>query len=331
MASPPNSVASAPRARRWASNRVRGAPLGTWMATMVVTSRVPPLLSVVVPRLTGTASETPLRCRWVSESTPRSTAISRRVFATAAADMRRTTRDHLEERGPERVEVGPPVDVRVASRLLWRHVRGRAHDRAGAGQLRVLRRGDAEVDQFDLEGRCPIRPASREDDVRRFDVAMHDSGGVRGGQGFCQVGCDEHARGEPQRSAPLPLGDVFAVQPLHRDIGVPLLELTERHYAHDARVVQPGKQPSFATKPRLLPRVDAWQRDDLQRDRMPAELVARAVHDAHATAANLALDDEASGERLARCGVHALFPEPTTKISVLTERVPSGRMRRSFS
>ena len=70
MASPPSSVASAPRARRCVSRRARGGPLGTWVATIDVTSRVPPLLPLVV-RLAGAASCAPLRVRrsleWLPE------------------------------------------------------------------------------------------------------------------------------------------------------------------------------------------------------------------------------------------------------------------------
>ncbi len=63
-------------------------------------------------------------------------------------DVRRPSGDHLEQRRAEGVEVGSRVDLAVAARLLGRHVRGRADDRPGARQLRVLGRGDAEVDEL---------------------------------------------------------------------------------------------------------------------------------------------------------------------------------------
>ncbi len=66
-------------------------------------------------------------------------------------DVRGAARDHLEERGAERVDVAARVGRRVAPRLLGRHVRGRADDRAGARQPHVVRRRHAEVDQLGVE------------------------------------------------------------------------------------------------------------------------------------------------------------------------------------
>ena len=63
-------------------------------------------------------------------------------------DVRRAPGDQLEERGPQRVDVAARVGRGVAAGLLGRHVRGRAHHRAGAGQAHVARRGHPEVDQL---------------------------------------------------------------------------------------------------------------------------------------------------------------------------------------
>lgn len=243
----------------------------------------------------------------------------------------RSSGDHLEECGPEAVEVGAAIDVRVAAGLFGCHVRGRAHDRAGAGQFCVLGCGDAEVDELDVEGAALFGPAALEDDVRGLDVSVHDAGRMGSGQRLRYVGCNKNAFGEPQRGAPLALGNVLALEPLHRDVGVALLELAERHHPHDAGVAQCCEQSSLATEARFFARIDARQGDHLQRDGKIAQLVARAVDDAHAAAADLPLDDEASSERLGGRIDHARFPEPTTKISVLPARVPSGRMRRSPS
>src|SRR5438874_13514996 len=59
-------------------------------------------------------------------------------------DVRRTTRDELEERGAERVDVAPHVGAAVPARLLGRHVRRRPDDGAGSGEANIVGGGDAE-------------------------------------------------------------------------------------------------------------------------------------------------------------------------------------------
>ena len=70
-----------------------------------------------------------------------------------------------------------------------------------------------------------------------------------------------------QRRAALALRDVLPVEPLHRDVGLPLVELPEGHHAHDARVREPREHPPLATEARLFARVDAGDGDDLERHR----------------------------------------------------------------
>ncbi len=247
-------------------------------------------------------------------------------------DVRRATRDHFEEGRAEGVEVGPCVDLRVAARLLGRHVRGRSHDGPRAGQPGVLRGGNAEVHQLDLERVFPFtRAAADEDHVGRLDVAVHDAGGVRRGERVGHVARDAHAGLERHGRAPLALRDVLALEPLHRDVRLPVVELPEGHHPDDPAVAQPREHTTLPPEARLLARIDPRQRDDLERDVLSAHLVAGSVHDAHSAAADLALDDEPAGQRLReRCG-HDSFLEPTAKISMLTALVPSGRMRRCAS
>ncbi len=160
---------------------------------------------------------------------------------------------------------------------------------------------------------------------------MHDARRVGGRERLGDVGGDEDRRREGQARPPLTLRDVLALEPLHRDVRLPVVELAERDHLHDARVAEAREHAALAPEARLLACVDARQGDDLEGDRIARDLVVRAVDDPDAPAADLALDDEASGERLAQRGDHGRFPEPTAKISMLTERVPSGRMRRSES
>jgi hypothetical protein len=78
-------------------------------------------------------------------------------------------------------------------------------------------------------------------------------------------------------------------------------------------MVEPSEHPPLAAEPSLLTGVDARQRDDLERYRVTAHLIVRAVHDPDASAPDLALDDESPGERLGRrLRHHARFSIPTT-------------------
>ena len=64
---------------------------------------------------------------------------------------------------------------------------------------------------------------------------------------------------------------------------------------------------TLALEPGLFARVDAVDRDDLERDGLARHLVVRAIDDAHAAATDLALDEEAAADvGLARERGHAL-------------------------
>ncbi len=116
---------------------------------------------------------------------------------------------------------------------------------------------------------------------------------------------------EGQARSALALRDVFALEPLHRDVGLPVVELTERDDLHDPGVTQAREHAALAPEPRLFARVDPGQRDDLERDGLSGDLVPGPVDDPDAPTADLALDDEAPGERLRARSDHARFPEPT--------------------
>ena len=73
---------------------------------------------------------------------------------------------------------------------------------------------------------------------------------------------------EGQARPALALRDVLALEPLHRDVRLAVVELTERDDLHDARVAQPREHAPLAPEPRLLACVDPRQRDDLERDRL---------------------------------------------------------------
>src|SRR5688572_4308972 len=211
-------------------------------------------------------------------------------------EMRWSSRDHLEERRAEAVRVGTRIDLRIATRLLRRHVRGRSDDRAGAREPRVLRGGDAEVDELRRDRPLVLFARADEDDVRRLDVTMDDADAVRIREGVRDLRPDLERAAERQGCALLPLRDVLSLEPLHRDVGMALVELPEGDDAHDPGMREPGEDTPFATEASLLVRVDARDRDHLQGDRRSRDLIARAVHDADTAATDLAFDDEAPHE-----------------------------------
>ena len=138
--------------------------------------------------------------------------------------------------------------------------------------------------------------ARDQDDVRRLDVAMDDPDAVCVRERVGDLRRDLDRAPERQRRALLALRDVLALEPLHRDVWVALVELAERDDAHDPRVAEAGEHAALAPEAGLLPGVDARNRDDLERDRRARHLVARAIHDTDSTASHLAFDHEAACE-----------------------------------
>ena len=100
----------------------------------------------------------------------------------------------------------------------------------------------------------PLVPgtAADEDHVRRLDVAMDDPDPVRVIERVGDLRADLERLRERERRALLPLRDVLAFEPLHRDVGLPLVELAERDDADDARVAEPGEDAALATEARFF-------------------------------------------------------------------------------
>jgi len=212
-------------------------------------------------------------------------------------DVRRPPRDHLEHRRAQRVEVGARAHLGVAARLLGRHVRRRADDRTGARELRVVGARHAEVDELGPKNFRAAGAASDEENVRGLHVAMDDPRVVRRRERLGDLGRDLQRLEQRQRLSLQALADVLALQPLHGDVRLPFVELPERHEAHDPGMREPCQHAPFAVEARLFAGVDARDRDDLERHRLPRHLIERAVHDADASAPDLALDDEPSPQQ----------------------------------
>ena len=89
----------------------------------------------------------------------------------------------LVQHDAERPEIASMIDIARRAHLFGRHVRGRSHHRLGGGEVaiggRCLR--DSEVEH--LQQRPAVGP-SRDEEVRRLDVSVHDPKRVRFGQGL---------------------------------------------------------------------------------------------------------------------------------------------------
>ena len=180
------------------------------------------------------------------------------------------------------------IDVGESPSLLRCHVRRTAEQRAAWCVVTfrgvVLRElGDAEIQEL----RADVETASAEEDVVRLEIAMHDAVVVRVAErtedrqhdlhGFCRAQASALAHEVAER---------HALEPLHDDVRVAELGLTEVKHAHDVGMVQPGLDTRFDQK--AVDRVGVLdaRMDQLQRDRCVERDVLREPHRAHAAFAN---------------------------------------------
>ena len=183
--------------------------------------------------------------------------------------------DRLEEDETEREQVGAAVDD-AADDLLRRGVAAAADGvpaHVGGGARKRL---DAEADE--------LGGAVREDDdARRRDRAVDESGGVRVVQRLRHGRADE---GDVGVRDPPPAGrelaEVLAVGRLVGDVGhAARLVVADLEDAEDARVAEPGhaagaRQEALAEARRLLPLLGHGR--DLEQHRLAARSAVAAVH-----------------------------------------------------
>ena len=162
--------------------------------------------------------------------------------------------EQLEHDPPERVQVGPPVDLGQPGRLLRRDVPGRpGHERQ---RREVEAAGQPEVAEHDrLVGRQPGDVARRrrrsDQHVGRLDVAVEVARRVHVGQRGGDLGgdADRLLRGE-HPALGLALADAIvegaAVGPRHHEVRLAARRLAELEPAHDPRAVDGEEHAGLA-------------------------------------------------------------------------------------
>ena len=159
------------------------------------------------------------------------------------APERRPPGDGLEQHAPERVDVGPPVDL-VAADLLGRAVLDRAHELAGLGQACV---DLAPLDQPEVR---QVRVAlAVEQDVARLDVTMHEPTGVRRVERGGDLRDDLDRAFGRQGAVPRDqLAEVLSLHVAHRDVQ-DTAGLAGGVDRHDVRVLGRGRGLGLVDEP----------------------------------------------------------------------------------
>ena len=211
-------------------------------------------------------------------------------------------REQLVRRRAQRVDVGAVVHLRVAGRLLRRHVRRRADGRADLREGRAGHRrprgadglGDAEIEH---DG-----GAAREHHVVWLDVAMHHAPLVCIRERLRHVAQDADDFGDRERAAPDMHAQGLAFHERHGVEGEPV-GLTCREHRDDVRLLQGGGGPDFALEPVHAQSLRQFRRQHLDDDLAAEAQFFREEDAAHAAPAELALQAVCVAERLLKLGL----------------------------
>ena len=145
---------------------------------------------------------------------------------------------------------------------------------------RLMHGREPEVEEFRAA-------AAGQEDVRGFQIAMNDAVPMRVGQGVGDFDGDADQLARRQRAALQTLGERLSFQVLHHQVGLRRLEpgVVQRTDVGMAER-RDGARFGGKARARLFPFVAA-PRDDLQGDQPIEPRIARAIHIAHAAAADL--------------------------------------------
>ncbi|MCO5165043.1 MAG: hypothetical protein M9894_01580 [Planctomycetes bacterium] len=228
--------------------------------------------------------------------------------------------DAAEERDPQRVEVGPRVELLERHGLLGGHVVGRAQERADgdrAGLVQAL--GEAEVDQLG-------RPVVADQDVRGLQVAVDEVVLLEAGDrlGHAEAHRQGLRLGEPAVLAQQVL-DRRAVDQLEGDVVLPgrgaAADVDERRHVG---VPQGGRRLGLAQEALHLPRVAGEAVVEQLEGDDPVQVdLTRPGHPAHGALADRAQELERTHD-LARGRI------PLRSVRSALHRPPPRLPRRSF-
>ena len=180
---------------------------------------------------------------------------------------------------------GRPLD------LLGRHVAGRAEQHAGARQLPRLagEARDAEVDHGDA-----LHVAVAEEEVARLDVAVHHAARVGARERLHRALQTTSVSASVRRCRARRVGEILALEPLHRQVVLARVGDAVGGVADDVRVIELGEDRRLAHEALDVDRVLAVE--DLERDRPLVEAIVRAEHRPHPPGARLVLEDEPTSD-----------------------------------
>jgi hypothetical protein len=209
---------------------------------------------------------------------------------------RQRAREHVVHHHAERIDVRAMIDVRRPFILFRRRVIRSPHAEARLGHQRVLRielLRQAEVRHL----RAPVR---REEDVRGFNIAVHDALLVRDLQRIADLR-DELERHFRRAFARFDrIAQVAPLHELHANKQVVVPGVAAVIDAHDVGVRERGHGIRLALEALLerevVRHVRAALREDLDGDRASQRHLQSLVNRAHAALAEKALHDVAAAE-----------------------------------
>jgi hypothetical protein len=205
---------------------------------------------------------------------------------------------HLVQNHPERVDVGPPIQLALTSRLLRAHVRQRPDGEPGLGEalavLLLQRSGDAEIGNQGM--------ALRQEDVLGLHISVHDTLAMRiiegigdfAGKAKCIL--NRHLS-FPEQSLPQRL----ALDVRHR---VPQLAggFARVEHREDMQMLQAGCEPDLPQKALGAERLRELGAEYLERHRPIVPDIVSQVHRGHTAAPELPLEAIAVAQSLHQVG-----------------------------
>ena len=200
----------------------------------------------------------------------RSSAHGPRSPQPARRGRRRLADEALVEHRAEREDIAPRIDLSAAL-LLRRHVPRGSERRSHVRDARLfpLHTRDAEVEELHPLHRAGVVGVDRQVDVRRLEIAVHDSGRVHRHERIAHLHRDRHELRARQANLPLQARrERLAVQALHHQVGSAVDQVTVIDDFDDVGV--PRQTEGLGLAPQTIRRdgvVRSSRAEELDRDR----------------------------------------------------------------